>query len=375
MPAPKRVGWRTALAGGLAGGVIAASIAIPGTLWLDRNDASPASATDETTQPQQPYDRGNGSLAFPETRSSGADATDEQSQGVVLVNTLTPTGEGAGTGVVVSADGLVLTNYHVVEDSSTVKVTVATTGDTYDAEVVGHDQTADVALLQLDGAEDLATAKLDDDGISPDDAVTAVGNAGGQGFLSAVTGTVVAEDQSITAGEGRGPRGSAEDLTGLIETDAAVVPGYSGGPLLDDESEVVGINTAASTNGYRGMSSMVGDSYAVPIDDAMAVVDQIEAGDESASVTIGPAAYLGIGVADPAAARVAQVEAGGPAADAGLAAGDTITALGDTQITSYDVLVAALATYEPGDQVTLEWTDGSGASHTATVTLGESPTN
>ena len=163
--------------------MLAASIAIPGTLWLDRNnDASPASAADSTTQPQQPSDRGDGSFTFPETRSSGTDATDEQSQGVVLVNTVTPTGEGAGTGVVLSADGLVLTNYHVVEDSSTVKVTVATTGDTYDAEVLGHDQTADVALLQLDGAEDLATAKLDDDGTSPDDAVTAVGNAGGPGL-------------------------------------------------------------------------------------------------------------------------------------------------------------------------------------------------
>ena len=255
-PAPRRVRWRTALAGGLAGGVLAASIAIPGTLWLDRNnDAGPASAADSTTQPQQPSDRGNGSFTFPETRSSGTNATDEQAEGVVLVNTVTRTGEGAGTGVVLSADGLVLTNYHVVEDSSAVKVTVATTGDTYDAEVLGHDQTADVALLQLDGAEDLATAKLDDDGTSPDDAVTAVGNAGGQGFLSAATGTIVAEDQSITAGEGHGPLGSAEDLTGLLETDAAVVPGYSGGPLLDDENEVVGINTAASTNGYRGMSS------------------------------------------------------------------------------------------------------------------------
>ena len=375
---------RTALAGGLAGGVLAASIAIPGTLWLERNnDASPAPAADATTQPQQPNDRGDGSLAFPETRSNGTNATDEQAQGVVLVNTVTRTGEGAGTGVVLSADGLVLTNYHVVEGSSTVKVTVATTGDTYDAEVLGHDQTADVALLQLDGAEDLATAKLDDDGTSPDDAVTAVGNAEGQGFLSAVTGTIVAEDQSITAGDGHGPFGSAEDLTGLIETDAAVVPGYSGGPLLDDENEVVGINTAASTNGYRGMSSgttsgmssVSGESYAVPIDDAMAVVEQIEAGDESGSVTIGPAAYLGIGVADPAAARVAQVESGGPAADAGLAAGDTITALGDTQITSYEVLVDTLANYEPGDQVTLEWTDGNGASHSATVTLAERSTN
>ena len=255
-PAPRRVSWRTALAGGLAGGVLAASIAIPGTLWLDRNDAGPAPAADGATQPEQLPERGDGSFTFPETRSSGTDPTDDQSRGVVLVNTVTAFGGGAGTGVVLSADGLVLTNYHVVEDSTTVQVTVATTGETYDAEVLGHDQTEDVALLQLDGAEDLATAQLDDDGTSPDDAVTAVGNAGGQGYLSAVTGTIVAEDQSITAGEGpgerHGPLGDAEDLTGLIETDAAVVPGYSGGPLLDDEDEVVGINTAASTNGYGG---------------------------------------------------------------------------------------------------------------------------
>ena len=167
---------------------------------------------------------------------------------------------------------MVLTNYHVVEGSTSVKVTIATTGDTYDATVIGHDQAADVALLQLDGASDLATVNLDDDGDpAVSDTVTAVGNAQGQGFLSASTGTVVDLDQSIdTQSEGTV---EGEHLTGLIETDAYVVGGYSGGALLDGEGEVVGITTAASSGGEA-------QSYAVPIEDALDVAQQIEDGSE-----------------------------------------------------------------------------------------------
>jgi S1-C subfamily serine protease len=385
---PKHRRWRTALAGGLAGGVIVASVAIPGTMWLERQDATQATAG-TTAQPAQtpaqlpaqvpqqplPQDGGNGSYTGPQTQSSGTDATLEQSKGVVLVNTVTATGEGAGTGVILSADGLVLTNYHVVEDSTTVTITVATTGDTYDANVVGYDRTADVALLQLDGASNLTPATVDNNGTSTQDAITAVGNAEGQGYLSAVTGTIVAENQDITASEGNGPGASAEALTGLIETNAPVVPGYSGGPLLDAQGEVVGIDTAASTSPYSGMSSTSGQSYAVPIDDAMAVVDKIEAGDESGTVTIGPTAYLGIGIANTAGTQVAQVANGGPAAKAGLVAGDTITAVDNTTVSSYDALVSTLANREPGDRVTLSWTDASGTSHQATVTLGANPVN
>ena len=154
-----------------------------------------------------------------------------------------------------------------------------------------------------------------------------------------------------------------------------MVPGYSGGPLLDDENEVVGINTAASTNGYSGMSSGSPGQLRRAHRGRHRSGRPDRGGRRERLGDDRPTAYLGIGVADPVTARVAQVEAGGPAADAGLAAGDTITAVDDTQITSYDVLVATLATYEPGDQVTLKWTDASGASHSATVTLGESPTN
>jgi S1-C subfamily serine protease len=296
---------------------------------------------------------------------------------VVLIATTTTSGEAAGTGLVIDSSGLVLTNYHVVEGSTQVQVTIASSGDTYQASVVGHDQDADVALLQLDGASDLTTVTVDDDDDpAVSEAVTAVGNAQGQGFLSASDGSVVALEQSIdTQDEGTV---EGEHLTGLIQTDAYVVGGFSGGALLDDEGEVVGITTAASSGGAA-------ESYAVPIEAALDVAQQIEDGQESDDVQIGPSAYLGIAVTQTAetgqtgqtggGVQVGQVESDGAAADAGIEAGAVLTGIDDTAITSYDVLRSALATYEPGDQVTLHWTDSSGAGQQASVTLGESPVN
>ena len=296
------------------------------------------------------------------------DATAAQSQGVVLINTQTTAGEAAGTGLVLESSGVVLTNYHVVEGSTSVKVTIATTGKTYDATVVGHNQKADVALLQLDGASNLATVDLDDNGEpSVSDEVTAVGNAQGQGFLSASTGDVVALDQSIdTQGEGTV---EGEHLTGLIQTNAYVVGGYSGGALLDDDGEVVGITTAASSGGET-------QSYAVPIEDALDVVQKIEDGSSSDGVQIGGSAYLGISISESTSGvQVGQIQSGGAAAAAGVEAGSIITGLDDTAITSLDVLRSALASYQPGDSVTLAWSDPSGADHSERVTLGESPVN
>jgi S1-C subfamily serine protease len=384
--------WRSSLAGAVAGGVIAASVAVPvswalasggGTAVAD----SPAAAAPQQPQqqeqlPQQP-DTGDSGGGFgygaPDQQLGGStstqegnqtDATADQSQGVVLINTETTAGEAAGSGLVLDSSGLVLTNYHVVEGSTSVKVTIATTGDTYDAEVVGHDQAADVALLQLDGASDLATVDLDDDGDpAVSDDVTAVGNAQGQGFLSASTGTVVDLDQSIdTQSEGTV---EGEHLTGLIETDAYVVGGYSGGALLDDEGEVVGITTAASSGGET-------QSYAVPIEDALDVAQQIEDGTSGDGVQVGPSPYLGIAITQSDSSSgvvVGQVQSGGAAAQAGIEAGATITGIDGTAITSYDVLRSALAGYAPGDSVTLRWADTSGSTHSAQVTLGESPVN
>jgi S1-C subfamily serine protease len=371
----------------VAGGVIAASVAVPVTLMAHHAQESPVSsaapsvpqqqAPSEQT-PQDPFSQygqnpfsQNGQDPYDQSTSDEqSNATDAESQGVVLIHTTLTNGEAAGSGLVLNGSGLVLTNYHVVEGSTSVQVTIASDGRSYDATVVGHDPTADIALLQLDGASDLTTVNLDDDGDpAVSDEVTAVGNAQGQGFLSASTGSVVALDQSIdTQSEGAV---DGEHLTGLIETNAYVVGGYSGGALLDDEGEVVGITTAASSGGET-------QSYAVPIDDALDIAEQIEDGSSSDGVQVGPSPYLGIALSQSDTTNgvvVGQVQSGGAAAEAGIEAGATITGIDGTSITSYDVLRSTLATYQPGDSVTLRWTDTSGSAHSAQVTLGESPVN
>ncbi|MFC7497165.1 MULTISPECIES: S1C family serine protease [unclassified Nocardioides] len=386
-PTRSRWTWRSTLAGAVAGGVVAASVAVPVTWAFADRESTPAAAdTPSITVPQRPDVEGGTAPDVPDelpddlpggmpdewpgstSDQSGnwSDATADQSEGVVLIDTTTTSGEAAGTGLVLDSSGLVLTNYHVVEGSTEVTVTIASTGDTYEATVLGHDQEADIALLQLDDASGLATVSVDDDDPAVSDDVTAVGNAQGQGFLSASPGSVVALDQSIDTQDQGMVEG--EHLTGLIQTDAYVVGGFSGGALLDDEGEVVGVTTAAS-NGAA-------ESYAVPIDDALEVAEQIEDGNESDEVQVGPSAYLGITITDSSAGvQVGQVEAGGAAADAGIEAGALITGIGDTAITSYDVLRTALAAYEPGDEITLRWTDTAGASHEATAELGSSPVN
>jgi S1-C subfamily serine protease len=371
-PAPAAHRWRWIAAGATAGAVLAVSVAIPVT-WAARNGAPFAVAEqqqqtgidDEQQADRLPWTREPAVLVPSDL--SGADATDDQATGVVLVNTAVPGGEGAGTGLVLSDDGLVLTNYHVVDGASEITATVATTGETYTGQVVGYDDVADVALVQLEEATGLDEARLDDDGDDDEvgDQVTAVGNARGQGSLSAVSGTVTATEQEITTSEP-----DAESLAGLLETDAAAVPGYSGGPTLDDEGEVIGVTTAASSTGAS-------ESYAVPIDDALAVVDRIEAGDESGTVHVGPPAYLGVTVTQGTGTGgngvpIADVAAGSPAADAGIAAGDRVTAVGGTAVSTVDDLLAALGEHEPGDHVDLTWTR-DGTEHTATVTLDESP--
>lgn len=317
---------------------------------------------------------GYGGEAQGSTSTSSVDsepATTAESTGVVLIDTqLAYAGAaGAGTGIVLTADGEVLTNYHVVEGATTISVTLASTGATYDATVVGHSTSADVALLQLADASGLPTATVDDDTVALGDEVTAVGNAGGTGSLTAADGTITDLSSTITtASEGTV---AGETLAGLLETDADVVPGDSGGPLLDAEGEVVGIDTAASS----GTTSSTIDGYAIPIEDALAVVQQVRSGSETSTVAIGAGAFLGVQVADGGTgADVAGVVDGSPAADAGLTAGDTITAVGSTAVRSAAGLSAALAGHDAGDRVQITWTDSSGRTSHATVTLAASPT-
>lgn len=369
------------LAGMVTGCALATAIAVP-TTWALAKDDQPTTDSVVETPTNGAADEGDRfpQPEFPQPEwnpgdtsgSNGSRASDDQSSGVVLIDTVLGEndGAGAGTGMVLDEDGLVLTNYHVVEDSSSVKVTVATTGETYDAEVLGYDASADVALLDID-ADDLTPVEIDDDGVDVGDDLTAVGNSGGQGYLSAVDGDVIAEDQSITAADRFGANG--EELAGLIQTDAPAVSGYSGGPMVDDEGEVVGITTAAGSAGSTRPAAQSSESYAVPIDDALAIADRIEDGDESGSVTVGPAAYLGVAVDN--GLTVTEVQPSSAAAAAGLATGDTLLEIDGEPIASVKDLQAAIADHEPDDSVSITWRDASGEQHEAKATLGQSPIN
>lgn len=318
-----------------------------------------------------PYGGSDG--AFPGTGPDGGsgtgDATDasaEQSTGIVQITSTLTNGTGAGTGLVLDADGTIVTNHHVVAGATRIEVTVVSTGRTYSATYVGGDPVADVAVLRLEGASGLTPVDLSDDAARVGDEITAVGDAGGDGgSLTAAPGTVSALGQDITV---EATDGSSSQLTDLIRMDAYVVPGDSGGAVLDDDGDVVGMNVAASS-GTRDVTG-----YAIPIATVASIVDQIEAGDESGNVELGYSGYLGVGL-DPSAstALVAQVVDDTAAEEAGLAVGDTVTAVDGEAVRTADALRSAISAHDAGDRVTITWTTSSGSTESATVTLGEGP--
>ncbi|GAA4361201.1 S1C family serine protease [Angustibacter luteus] len=294
------------------------------------------------------------------------DASDAASVGLVEITSTLTNGTAAGTGIVLSSDGTIVTNHHVVAGATAIKVTVVSTGQTYTAHYVGADPVKDVAVLKLVGAQGLQTASLDSSGVQSGDDVTAVGDANGDGgSLTAAAGTVTALDQSITVSD---EDGTPHQLTGLIEVNADVIPGDSGGALLGSDGKVVGMNVAASS----GTSDIRG--YVIPLSTVLTAVQAITSGDDTGSVELGYPAYLGIGLGtDDSSATVAGVLDGTPAAGAGLQAGDVITAIDGTSVGSSAELRSALATHQPGDQVRVTWTTSDGQQQSATVTLGEGP--
>jgi S1-C subfamily serine protease len=321
-----------------------------------------------------------GSVPVPGSGTGGTQTTGQataaQQVGVVDINTTLDygTGKAAGTGIVLTSSGEILTNNHVVQGSTAITVTVVSTGKTYAATVVGTDPSDDVSVLQLKDASGLVTAKLGDSAqVAVGNAVTAVGNAGGTGGTpTAAPGTVTALNQSLTASDTNGS--NAERLTGMIEVDAAIEAGDSGGPLYDNATgTVVGIDTAASSARF-GTGATTG--FAIPIAKALGIAHQIESGQASSTVHLGYPAFLGVQLS-PASqgngAAIADVVSGSAAAKAGLQGGDTITALDGTTVTSASGLSSALAGHKPGDQVRLRYTDSDGQSHSVTVTLGSGP--
>ncbi len=296
---------------------------------------------------------------------------------VVDINTtLAQGGAAAGTGIVLTSSGLVLTNNHVIENATTVNAQIGGTGRTYTATVLGYSITSDVALLQLKNASGLTAATTaSSSNLSVGQSIVAIGNALGTGGTpTAVAGTITALDQTITAGS---PGTASETLHGLIQIDAAIQSGDSGGPLVDTSARVVGMNTAASVSGNGfGDQSGTGQAYAIGIDDALAIANQIKAGESSATIQIGPRALLGVEVSDvvsTSGAYVERVQAGSPAASAGISAGDAIVSVDGTTISSASDLSDALVNHKPGDSVTVGWADPSGSSHSASVKLTVGP--
>jgi len=297
--------------------------------------------------------------------------------GLVDVNTVLGLlgGSAAGTGMVLTSSGEVLTNNHVVDGATSVSVTDIGNGRTYAATVVGTDKSDDIAVLRLSGASGLPTVNLGDSSkVSVGNAVTAIGNAGGTGGTPSVTtGNVTALDQAITASDEVDQ--TAEQLTGLVQTNAPLQPGDSGGPLVDNSALVVGIDTAAST-GFQFQSGS-GASYAIPIDEAVSIARQIEAGDASSTIHIGPSALLGVSVESPqsgSGAAVVRVEANSAASEGGIVSGDVIDSLGGQTVDSPQTLSNLMYAHHPGDTVKVGWIDPSGQQQSATVHLSSGPT-
>lgn len=321
---------------------------------------------------------GNGSTGSGNTaaRSTLPRATPAEEVGVVDINTVLgyQGAEAAGTGMVLTADGQVLTNNHVVDGATSIKVTVVATGRTYTAKVVGTDPTQDVAVIQLQGASGLKTVRTAASAATVSQKVTGVGNAGGVGGApSAAAGRIIATGATITATDAGGA--NPETLHALIQTSADIQAGDSGGPLYNSTGSVVGMDTAAqATASGQG----TGTGYAIAISTALNVARQIESGVTSNTIHQGYPAFLGISVVSDqsgsaAGADVQQTLANSAAAAVGITAGDVITAVGTTQITSPAALTTSLAADRPGQHVRVTWTDVQGQSHVATVTLGAGP--
>jgi S1-C subfamily serine protease len=342
----------------IAAGIAAAAVAAGGTAW-----ATAGSAPLSTAQIASQTDPGL----------------------VDVISTLGyEHGTSEGTGMVLTSTGEVLTNNHVVAGATSIQVRDVGNGRTYAARVVGYSDSNDVAVLQISGASGLSTVKLGNSGsLQVGQHVVAIGNAEGKdGTPSVVTGTVTQLGATITASEDGS--GNSEQLSDMIQTNAGIEPGDSGGPLLNAAGQVIGMDTAAAaSNSQVGTTAAeTTEAFSIPINKALSLAHQIENGQGSATVHIGGTAFLGVEVASTTSGGFGQsagvtIEGtlqGTAAAEAGLTAGDTIISIDGHDITSSTELQATIQLYHPGDKVTVGWQDESGHTHSTSLTLTQGPT-
>jgi S1-C subfamily serine protease len=292
-------------------------------------------------------------------------------KGVVIVTTnlAYENANAAGTGIVLTKTGEVLTNNHVIRGATTITVIVPATGKRYSASVLGYDIADDVALIKMSGANGLAVATRGNSStLRIGSATTAVGNANGGGRLVITKGRVTGLNRTITVND---DQGGPTQLSGLIETSARLVPGDSGGPLLDAGGRVIGMDAAGSAT----FAFETSDGYAIPVNKALSLVKLMEAGKASTLVHIGKTAFIGMNVGNASGGGVAvqSVVPNLPAANAGIAQGDVVTALDSTPVSTTDDLRAALFAHHPGDTVTVHFTDPLGNQTQAQLTLADGP--
>lgn len=325
---------------------------------------------------------GNGGSGNSNTSDGPTDAAAiarDVDPGIVDITTTLSNGQAAGTGMVITPSGEVLTNNHVIDGANSISVRDVGNGRTYNATVVGYDRTQDIAILQLSAASGLSTITPASSEPASGAAVVGIGNAGGVGGTpSYAGGSITHTGATITASDQYD--GTSEQLSGLLATDAAIESGDSGGPLVNTSGEVVGMDTAATEgdgiNGFGivGPGGATDRGYAIPIVTALQIARQIESRQASDTVHIGPTAKLGVYVssADSGApgAQIVQLENGSPAAAAGLQPGEVITSINGTPVSSPNDLSDVIATLAPGDRVTVTFLSTGGARSSVTATLG-----
>ena len=395
---------------GFALGAVALSVLIGlgiGRLaWPTDNPADTATSGDQNFGSVPNPNAGNGGNGNGTSSINANAIAAKVDPALVDINTVLglQNAEAAGTGVVLTSGGEVLTNNHVVEGATSIKVTDIGNGQTYTASVIGYDRTQDIAVLQLQQASGLKTATLGNSSkVAAGDAVVGIGNAGGAGGAPSVApGRVTALNQSITASDDSS--GASEKLNGLIQTDANIQAGDSGGSLVNSSGQVIGVDTAASSgyqfSGGYGQGGQGGSSghqgYAIPIDHAISIAHQIIGHQASTTVHIGESAFMGVGVVDAGSQQQGQGQLGqggqggtgsgatsgaaitgvvpnGAAEQAGLQPGDVITAVNGKTVDSATTLTNLMDTFHPGDKLTITYTDASGAQHTAQLSAASGP--
>jgi putative serine protease PepD len=358
--APRR-GGRTALAAvaiavlaggvGTAGGYLGASLHDSGAL-------SPSNPVTKIFNAAPTVDR-----------SSLAEIAANVQPSVVVVST----GSGEGSGVIMTSDGYVVTNNHVVASAQGQSVTVTySNGSKAKASVVGTDPRTDVAVVKIENAKNLTAAKFgDSDGVRVGDTVLAIGSPLGlqgsvsAGIVSALHRTISENGQPESPFDNGGTRTTIGDA---IQTDAAINPGNSGGALVNTNGEVIGINTAIATNG--GAAGNIGVGFAISANKAKSVADQLMKGVKVTHPYLG----VNVGEADTGGAEIAKVTVGSPAEKAGLKVGDVVTKIGDQPIANSEDLVAAVQRGTVGESVQITVVRG-GQTETITAVLGDAPEN